>query len=90
MDLILHSNSSTHYKICRINYRHNYFLEFKKAAKAVLEHHFNNHKFCGEWCPANKWKIGVSYAVSDLGRWRKKNIFNKTIKSRPAVDSIQD
>jgi hypothetical protein len=37
-------------------YRHDSFSEFKKAAKAVLEHHFNNHVFCGEWCPANKWK----------------------------------
>jgi hypothetical protein len=37
-------------------YRHDSFSEFKKAAKAVLEHHFNNHIFCGEWCPANKWK----------------------------------
>jgi epoxyqueuosine reductase QueG len=32
------------------------FKEFKKAGKVVLEHHFNNHKICGEWCPANKWK----------------------------------
>jgi hypothetical protein len=37
-------------------YRHDSFSDFKKAAKAVLEHHFNNHKFCGKWCPANKWK----------------------------------
>ena len=32
------------------------FRKFKVAAKAVLEHHFNNHTFCGKWCPANKWK----------------------------------
>jgi hypothetical protein len=37
-------------------YRHASFKEFKKAAKAVLEHHFNNHEFCGDWCPANRWK----------------------------------
>jgi hypothetical protein len=37
-------------------YHHISFKEFKKAAKAVLEHHFNNHKLCGEWCPANNWK----------------------------------
>jgi hypothetical protein len=37
-------------------YRHDSFAKFKVAAKAVLEHHFNNHVFCGEWCPAEKWK----------------------------------
>jgi hypothetical protein len=39
-------------------YHHKSFKEFKKAAKPVLEHHFNNHKFCGASgaCPANKWK----------------------------------
>jgi hypothetical protein len=24
--------------------------EFKVAVRAVLEHHFNNHEFCGAWC----------------------------------------
>jgi hypothetical protein len=37
-------------------YHHISFKKFKKAAKAVMEHHFNNHKLCGEWCPANNWK----------------------------------
>jgi len=27
------------------------FDEFVKAFKAVLEHHFNNHTYCGDWCP---------------------------------------
>jgi hypothetical protein len=27
------------------------FDELKTAAKAALEHHFNNHDFCGGWCP---------------------------------------
>ncbi len=35
---------------------HEPFKEFKKGVKAALEHHFNNHEFCGEWCPAKKWK----------------------------------
>jgi hypothetical protein len=25
-------------------------------AKAVLEHHFNCHKYCDKWCPAKIWK----------------------------------
>jgi hypothetical protein len=37
-------------------YPHNSFPKFKVAAKAVLEHHFNNHKLCGDWSPAQKWK----------------------------------
>jgi hypothetical protein len=28
----------------------------RKAMTAVLEHHFNNHTFCGDWCPALFWK----------------------------------
>jgi hypothetical protein len=24
--------------------------EFVDAGKAVLEHHFDNHEFCGDWC----------------------------------------
>jgi hypothetical protein len=27
------------------------FDELKTAAKAALEHHFNNHEFCSGWCP---------------------------------------
>jgi hypothetical protein len=26
------------------------YEEFKTAVLAVLEHHFNNHTFCGDWC----------------------------------------
>ena len=28
--------------------------EFKKAALAVLEHHFDNHEHCGDWCKAGE------------------------------------
>jgi hypothetical protein len=28
------------------------YEEFKKAMTAVLQHHFNDHSFCGDWCPA--------------------------------------
>jgi hypothetical protein len=27
------------------------FDVFQGHAKAVLEHHFNNHEQCGDWCP---------------------------------------
>jgi hypothetical protein len=32
------------------------FKKFQWHAKAVMEHHFNNHQFCDERCPAKKWK----------------------------------
>jgi hypothetical protein len=32
-------------------YRDRPFDELKTAAKAALKHHFNNHEFCGGWCP---------------------------------------
>ena len=31
--------------------RHDTLEEFKNAGMAVVEHHFNNHQYCGEWCP---------------------------------------
>ena len=29
------------------------YEEFKKAIMAVLEHHFNEHKYCSDWCPSS-------------------------------------
>jgi hypothetical protein len=28
---------------------------FVRSARAVLEHHFNCHKYCDKWCPAKTW-----------------------------------
>jgi hypothetical protein len=30
------------------------YKEFETAVEAVLEHHFNNHEFCGDWCKARE------------------------------------
>jgi hypothetical protein len=30
------------------------YEEFQTAVLAVLEHHFNNHQYCGDWCQASK------------------------------------
>ena len=35
-------------------YRHKPFDVFAHRSKAVIEHHFNNHEFCGEWCRFSK------------------------------------
>jgi hypothetical protein len=32
------------------------FEEFKKSVECVVEHHFNNHDNCGDWCCAKKWE----------------------------------
>jgi hypothetical protein len=37
------------------------FDELMTASKAVLEHHFNNHEFCGDWCPAKRGIKSDSY-----------------------------
>jgi hypothetical protein len=28
--------------------------QFSDSVRAALERHFNNHAFCGDWCPGNK------------------------------------
>jgi hypothetical protein len=30
------------------------YKEFETAVEAVLEHYFNNHEFCGDWCKARE------------------------------------
>eukprot|EP00978_Attheya_sp_CCMP212_P020783 scaffold60025_cov35-Attheya_sp.AAC.1 len=35
------------------------------ASKAVLEHHFNNHEFCGDWCPAKRGIKKGSYRCKE-------------------------
>jgi hypothetical protein len=29
---------------------------FLQSARAVLERHFNLHRYCNNWCPAKRWK----------------------------------
>jgi uncharacterized membrane protein YheB (UPF0754 family) len=38
--------------------------DMKTAVRAVLEHHFNNHEFCVEWCVARN---GTAEAVGETG-----------------------
>jgi hypothetical protein len=40
---------------CLLMYHDGPFDEFKKAMECVVEHHFNNHENCGDWCSAKKW-----------------------------------
>jgi hypothetical protein len=49
------------------------YNEFKKAVHAVLEHHFDSHKLCAEWCKATK---GTPEEVRGKGmRFRSKDDF---------------
>jgi hypothetical protein len=27
------------------------------ASKAIIEHHFDNHEFCGQWCPRKRMTL---------------------------------
>ena len=40
--------------------------EFELAAKAVLEHHFDNHDYCGDWC---KRKLETAESRKTSGRY---------------------
>jgi hypothetical protein len=40
------------------------YEEFQTAVLAVLEHHFNNHQFCGDWCKSTS---GTEEEVSAAG-----------------------
>jgi hypothetical protein len=45
--------------------------EFVDAAKAVLEHHFDNHQYCGEWCKCNTKQLnkeGVLSSTTDANK----------------------
>jgi hypothetical protein len=47
--------------------------QMRKALTAVLEHHFNNHTFCGEWCRALFWKDDERVSKALKYRCKKKN-----------------
>jgi hypothetical protein len=40
------------------------YEEFKTAVLAVLEHHFNNHIFCGDWCKSGQ---GTTEQIQETG-----------------------
>ena len=48
------------------------FDVFMAAMKAVIEHHFNNHEFCGDWCPMKKMKAGSDEAKAASLKYRCK------------------
>jgi hypothetical protein len=42
------------FRYCVRQYSQLEFNEFKTKFPAILEHHFNNHEGCGEWCPVRR------------------------------------
>jgi hypothetical protein len=45
------------------------YHEFETAVRAILEHHFNNHQYCGDWC---KLASGTAEGLQETGlrfRW---------------------
>jgi hypothetical protein len=47
----------------------------KKATQAILECHFNDHIFCGDWCPAKNWEGAEK--DDELKEYQCKNINSK-------------
>jgi hypothetical protein len=45
----------------------------RKAMTAILEHHFNDHTFCGEWCRALFWKDDERVRQALKYRCKEKN-----------------
>jgi hypothetical protein len=50
------------------------YEQFKKAVVAVLEHHFDNHDYCADWCKARK---GTENEVRESGLLFRCKICNK-------------
>jgi hypothetical protein len=47
---------------------------FTEKSKAVVEHHFNNHIHCGDWCPMRKVTNATKTATGNLKyRCKKEN-----------------
>jgi hypothetical protein len=46
------------------------FKKFKTAGEASFEHHWNNHKHCGEWCQAKTWT--EEEKIQNKGKFRDK------------------
>ncbi len=46
--------------------RNGTFDELMSAIKAVLEHHFNNHEFCGNWCPVKRGNTNGKYRSKEV------------------------
>ena len=43
------------------------FEEFVRAVLAVLEHHFNNHEHCGDWCKSAREEQGTEEEMRERG-----------------------
>merc|ERR1711884_108251 len=80
----------------RLKQYHGYFLkqnrmkskeEFAKAAKAPLEHLFDNHEFCGKWC-TRKGKEGQMNDADDDEKYYRCKVRDKIIydKMKEAYD----
>jgi hypothetical protein len=67
--------------------------EFADAAKAVLEHHFDNHQYCGPWCrqqhetPAERQRIIKHYRSKEVDA-ELYNLLHSTIDRFVSVDKL--
>jgi hypothetical protein len=47
--------------------------EYVDAAKAVLEHHFDNHQYCGAWCTRKHESAEQRKQVIKYYRYKEKD-----------------
>jgi hypothetical protein len=67
--------------------------EFVDAAKAVLEHHFDNHLYCGDWCKRKDETVEQRQRIIKYYRSKEKdaklyNLLSKTIERFITIDKL--
>ena len=54
------------------------FDEFRQKSKAILEHHFNDHRFCDRWCKWSPLHENVpKQTENDIRKYRNKLVNDK-------------
>jgi hypothetical protein len=69
--------------------------EWEKAAKAVLEHHFDNHEYCGRWCPRLRQSAEQRKAAARYYRCKTKdaklyNALHDILERFTTMDKLRD
>ena len=59
---------------------HTDIVDFGKSGLAVVEHHFNNHEFCGEWCPHKKNKDDIERLTKYRSKTSTKPLYDKCME----------
>jgi hypothetical protein len=61
--------------VVRVNCRTTDIEVLRKAIESVLEHHFNNHSLCGEWCKVKNLERPERQEAMLKDRCKQRNAF---------------